>query len=190
VLDRRPPTHLEADCADQHQGGRVITPLESGQVDPSHPMQGPPPFTPWLVTLPLWQPWPRCGLRLLLTRLGNGAPGRFELAVACSALLVIDVGPRDRLGQGAQRLRAPLTVQRRGAGRFVVLTAIMAELRQLHRIALPAQDGTDHSPPGPAWDVADHLLPLEMHRGQRFLPVLEVLAGLGQQHAPRPSVTA
>ena len=190
MLDRRPPTPLAADGADQHQGGRVSTPRESGQVDPSHPLQGPPHVNPWLVTRPLGLPWPRCGLRLRLTRLGNGAPGRFDRAVACSALLVIDVGPRHRLGPGAQRRRTPLTVQRLGAGRCVGLTAILAELRPRHRIALPAQDGTDHRPPGPAWDVADHLVPLAMHRGQRVRPVLDGLAGRGQQQAPRPYVTA
>ena len=117
--------------------------------------RAPPHCKPWLVTRPLRLPGPRCGLRLMLTMLGNGAPGRCDLAVACGDLRVIAVVYRDRLGQGEQLLFAPLPVQRLGDGRFVVLTAIMAELRHLPRIAVPAQDGTDNRPPRHAGDVAD-----------------------------------
>jgi hypothetical protein len=143
-----------------------------------------------LIALPLRLPWPRCGLRLTLTRLGTGAQVRFASAVACGDLLVIDVVQRDRLGQGEPLLLPPLTLQRLGDGGFVVLTAVVAQRRQRHRIALSRQDGAKNGPPSHPGDVADHLLPLEIHLGQRFLHGLDVLAGLGHQHAPRPQVTA
>ena len=69
----------------------------------------------------------------------------------------------------------------------------VAQLRQLSRVLLAAHDGLDAVRSGLARDVADDVVELHVHLGQRLLHMLDMLDMLGgvlHQHDPLPQVTA
>ena len=68
--------------------------------------------------------------------------------------------------------------------------ALVAQLGQLHRVALAGHEGPDNSQAGHAGDVADDVLELDVHLRQGLLHVLDVLAGIRYEHLALPQVAA
>jgi len=69
-----------------------------------------------------------------------------------------------------------------------VAAALVAQLGQLHRVALAGHEGPDNSQAGHAGDVADDVLELDVHLRQGLLHVLDVLAGIRYEHLALPQV--
>src|SRR5262249_39078653 len=153
-----PAAHIQADLADHDQGGRVVDPLDRGQVNPRDPLQGATHIKGGLVALALGLPlgWRQWGL--VRAVLCEGAEMRFDLTVTLEHFLVIDGVPGQRWGRRERVLLTPLAVERCGNRLFAMLTAIVPEPGERDRIALARQDGADNGHPGHPSEVADDML--------------------------------
>ena len=63
-------------------------------------------------------------------------------------------------------------------------------MRQLSRVSLTPHDGFEDGYPGLAGDVADDLVQLHVHLGQRLLHVLNMLGRIFHQHGPLPQIAS
>jgi hypothetical protein len=70
------------------------------------------------------------------------------------------------------------------------VAAIMTEAGPRHRGTCPGAHGPPDRPPRLPGHVADDGRPLQVHWRQGLLPMLHVLAGIGQSHRPRPQRAA
>src|SRR5712692_799419 len=87
-------------------------------------------------------------------------------------------------------LGTPIPLQGASDLRFTMLTVAVAQLGELLRIPLTAQDRLENRQPGDTGDIADHVLEFEVHLGERLLHVLDMLPSICYQHSPLAQVTA
>jgi hypothetical protein len=124
------------------------------------------------------------------TALGECLKGRVDLAVPRADLLVIHVIEGYGLGQGQEMLLAPVPMERLGNGGLIVLAAIMTEVGPWRGVALPGEDGPNDRHPGLTRQIADDMLARDVHLREGLLPMLDMLAGRGQQHGALPQRAA
>ena len=104
--------------------------------------------------------------------------------MTCPTLVMLVHLPR--LLQREKVLTTPIALQRFANRFFAGFDMRVPQLRQLLRIALPTHDGIHDGQSGQPSDVADHLMDLHIHLRQRFLHVLDMLAGHLHQIAVVP----
>ena len=114
----------------------------------------------------------------------------FNLQVALGDLGLVGPVKLQGLGQLEDMLLPPVPLQRLGDGLLVGLGPGISQPGQPAGIPFPLDDGFDDVHARLAGDVADHVLELHVHLGQRLLHVLDVLGGMLHQHGPLPQVAA
>ena len=87
-------------------------------------------------------------------------------------------------------LFAPIALQRVRNGRFVVLAAVVPQLCELLSVALAREECADDRHARHPGASADDVLQLEMHLREGFVPMLDMLACVGQEHGAMAEVTA
>ena len=122
-------------------------------------------------------------------------------AIECSApgSLILVLGPTGvgkttllrKVQQCLAERLAPQLESEAGQLPFVSVEAIapdmrVSQFRQLQRVALPNHDGIHDGQTRQPGDVADHMMDLHIHLRQRFLHVLDMLAGYLHQIAAVP----
>src|SRR6266446_434186 len=84
----------------------------------------------------------------------------------------------------------PIPLQGASDGGLVMLTPVVTELGQLRGVALAGENRPDDREARHSRDVADDVLQLEVHLREGFLHMLDVLAGIGEEHGALAEVTA
>jgi hypothetical protein len=110
--------------------------------------------------------------------------------IACGDFLVRDIIQGQRLRQRGQMLVAPIAQQGAGDGGLVVLAGGVAPLGQRPRGARAGQDGADDREAGDPRAIADDVLQCDVQLREGFLPMLDVLGCIGQEHRALAEVTA
>ena len=114
----------------------------------------------------------------------------FNLPVAPGNLILIEPVQLQGLGQLEDVFLPPVPLQRPGDGVVVRFHARATKLGQLAGVPFAVHDGLDNVHPGLAGDVADDVLELDVHLGQRLLHVLDMVGSVLHQHGPMPQVAA
>ena len=83
-----------------------------------------------------------------------------------------------------------MPLERLGHGVLIVLAAILTEVGPWHGVALPGEAGPNDRPAGLTRQIADDMLELDVHLREGLLPMLDVLAGIGQPHGALPQIAA
>ena len=175
-----PLGHVGANLADHLQGRVRVHAVNPGQVHPRHLIQVGPDVEARRV--PLMGLFTIGSRRFAVAAVLKPFQLGFNLPVALGNLILIHPVQLQGLGQLEDMFLPPVPLQRLGDGRLVRLDPIIAQLRQLTRIPLAAHDGLDDVHAGLAGDVADDVLELHVHLGQRLLHMLDMVGRVFHQH--------
>jgi hypothetical protein len=189
VFHGRPARHIQTHLAEDDQGRGLVNAFDLRQIHAADPVQGLPHGKRWVIAAPLARAGGR-GQGLAIAPVREGLEVRLDVLITFGDFLVIHLIEGDRLGQSKQMFVAPIALQGAGDGGLIVLAAIVTQLGQRRRITLAGQDGADNRQAGHAGKVADHMLQLDVHLGQRFLHMLDMLRGMGEQHRALAEITA
>jgi hypothetical protein len=113
-----------------------------------------------------------------------------DVDVAVGDHRAIRVVQSEALLQGEEVLGAVVAVE--GPGDLLAAAAHAGVLQggEPHRVAFPVEDGAEDPHPGGAGDVADHLVELDVHLGQRLLHALDVRGAVADQGVALAQVAA
>ncbi len=188
MLGARPFGHVGANFADDLQRREAVHAVDPGQVHPSHPIQVGSDVEARCVALTASPAvlGGRSAIAAVLELLQLGC----NLPVALGNLGVIEPVQFQGLGQLEDVLLPPMPPQRLGEGVLIRFHAWATKLRQLVGVPFAAHNSGDDVQTGLAGDVADHVLELDVHLGQRLLHVLDMMGGVPHQHGSLPQVTA
>ena len=188
MLGAGPFRHVRAHLADHLQRREAVDAVDPGQVHPRHPIQVCSNVEAGCVALAaLFAIGSR---RLAIAAVLEPLQLGFNLPVALGNLLVIEPVQFQGLGQLEDVLLPPVPLQRLGNRGFVCFHARTTKLRQLSGVPFTVHDGLYNVHPGPAGDVADDVLELHVHLGQRLLHMLDMMGRVLHQHGPLSQVAA
>ena len=110
-------------------------------------------------------------------RVAGTQPALLDLRIASSDLLLIMLVDLPRLLQREQMLGPPVAFQRFPDRFFAGFNTWIPQFRQRHRVALPARMASTIASPVNPGDIVDHVMDLHIHLRQRFVHMLDMLAG-------------
>jgi hypothetical protein len=155
------------------------------QVDPGHPIEECRDLTGGFVTFGgalaragVWGAW------LAVALVGQGAQERFDAGVHLGEVAMIKLIQVVGLLQRKQVIRSPRALERPCDSRLILLAAFVTERGQGGRITFSSEDGRHDTRSRHAEDVIDDMMQLDVHLGERFLHMLNVLRGIADQHVP------